>query len=90
MRNVCYILVVFLVIQTICIFNLSKQNYDRYELKQIGSARADQYIFDKHTGRVWQKYKNPETNEFFFSEINKHDIVKIDFPPGYEEDQSLK
>ena len=58
MRIFYCIITVFLAIQTICIFNLSRQNYGRYELKQLGSARKDQFLLDKHTGKVWNIKSN--------------------------------
>lgn len=70
MRIFYCIITIFLAIQTICIFNLSRQNYGRYELKQLGSARRDQFLLDKHTGKVWNIASNGK-DKIYFQKVDK-------------------
>ena len=64
------VITVLLAIQTACIFNLSRQNYDRYELKQLGSSRKDQFLLDKRTGKVWN-IKSSGLDGIYFKKVEK-------------------
>ena len=65
--------------------NIKIETSDRYEIKQIGTMARNQFLIDKHTGRVWQHVEDPKTKEDWFHELNKDSINSSNDEEDYEE-----
>jgi hypothetical protein len=50
----------------------------RWRIEMRPGVRADTYLMDSGSGRIWRQIQDPLTHEIFWSEMSREDIAIID------------
>ena len=82
MKKFCILFAALIVFQSLCFVLMTKMyvnsDYKRFEIKQLGSFRADQYMIDHKTGTVWQIYVKPN-GERYWGEMKRINLTNFDW-----------
>src|SRR5947208_2179218 len=58
-----------------------REGPSRWRIEMRAGVRADTYLIDTATGRVWREYEDPQTRLMFWSEMQKQDLPQLPNPP---------
>jgi hypothetical protein len=48
--------------------------YGRFKIVMRSDIRADTYLLDSKTGRIWREYRDPKTEDFWWKESNAENL----------------
>lgn len=78
MKKICILFAVLIMFQSLCFVyvakNYSNPDYKRYDLYMHSTYRADQYILDHKTGRIWALYSGGANANNYWSEMKRNDL----------------
>jgi hypothetical protein len=50
----------------------------RWRIEMRPGVRADTYLVDSGSGRIWRQVQDPLTHEIFWSEMSREDVAIVD------------
>mgnify|MGYP004512737987 CR=1 FL=1 len=78
MKKICVLFATLIVFQSLCFVFMTKMyvnsDYKRYSLYMHPTFRADQFMIDHKTGRVWHLYAGGKNQNDYWGEMKRNDL----------------